>query len=109
MRYEDLRELLKGKREEKGLTQAGVADMIEVSRPLVGHWESGEKVPTVDGLQRWAAALGVPVEFAVGAHPVVTPSLARAVAVLARVWDNLSSTQQSAVLTVIELSERPSR
>lgn len=40
-------ENVKRLREEKGLTQAELANLIEVSQPVVAQYEKGMKVPTI--------------------------------------------------------------
>lgn len=40
-------ENLKSLRESKGLTQAELANLIEVSQPTVAQYEKGLKVPTI--------------------------------------------------------------
>lgn len=41
-----------------GLTQADIAEAVEVSAASVANWESGRKVPSLGHLIRWADALG---------------------------------------------------
>ena len=49
-----------------GLTQAGLADLLHVSRRAVGEWEAGSSYPNVDHLKR-LIALGVQQQaFAAG-------------------------------------------
>lgn len=46
-------------RKKLGLTQARLAEMVEVEQPTVQRWESGKREPDFEALQRLADALGV--------------------------------------------------
>jgi len=48
---------LKSIREEKGLTQENVANMVGISRSTYGHIESGERGVTVSNAKKIASAL----------------------------------------------------
>ena len=48
-------------RERKGLTQDQLADLAGVARISVARWETGGRVPTIDGVEKLAKALTVPV------------------------------------------------
>ena len=59
--------MLKAKREEKGLTQIGLAKRAKVSQAYVARIEAGSKKnPSLAVLQRLAKALGVPVTELLG-------------------------------------------
>ena len=50
MNIEKMAEFLKCLREDKGLTQDQLGDMLNVSRSLVSKWEHASKIPAVDCL-----------------------------------------------------------
>lgn len=52
-----LREL----REAKGLSQGNVAERSGLARSYISHVERGHGTPTIEVLERWSAALGVPL------------------------------------------------
>ena len=53
-------------RVEKGLSQAGLAKLLGVSAASVSQWESGEKRPRKDNLERMSEVLGVSVDYLLG-------------------------------------------
>lgn len=50
-------------RDEKGLTQADVANTLHVSRQAVSRWETGETMPSTKNLKRLGELYGVPLEY----------------------------------------------
>jgi transcriptional regulator with XRE-family HTH domain len=54
-------------REEKGLTQSGLARAMDVSQSAVSQIEAGERNPSYEMLRSIAAALGVSIPHLVGA------------------------------------------
>ena len=69
-----LEERLTALRQEKGLSQADVAEQLDVSRQAISRWETGKAVPTVDNLACLSRLYGVPMEALLygdeGAEPV---------------------------------------
>ena len=57
-----LEERLTALRQEKGLSQAEVAEQLDVSRQAISRWETGKVVPTVDNLACLSRLYGVPME-----------------------------------------------
>jgi transcriptional regulator with XRE-family HTH domain len=57
---------LKAARERAGLTQAELAQRLDVSRALPGHWETGRKTPSYEILTRIARVLDVSVSWLTG-------------------------------------------
>ena len=60
--YRDLSDLLivtqlKHRREQLGLSQQDVDDILDMSSGLVGKWECGDRVPHAGSISRWADAL----------------------------------------------------
>jgi phage repressor protein C with HTH and peptisase S24 domain len=57
---------LKSAREQRGYTQAFVADSLKVSRAAVGQWESGVTEPTTENLVNVCGLLQISLEAATG-------------------------------------------
>lgn len=53
---------IKKAREEKGLTQEAMAEMLSVTRQAVSNWENEKTQPDVETLDRIAQTLGVDIE-----------------------------------------------
>ena len=53
-------------RTEKGLTQAQLAEMLNVQQSMISMIENEERNPSVDVLLKLAAALGVTVDELIG-------------------------------------------
>jgi len=51
--------LIRGLREQRGLTQSDVAAQLGVTYVAVGDWERGRRLPRVENLKALANALGV--------------------------------------------------
>lgn len=49
-------------REEKGLTQCELAELLEVDQTAISQWERGRAKPRADKLLRLAEILGCTVE-----------------------------------------------
>jgi transcriptional regulator with XRE-family HTH domain len=74
MDSEQLGTNLRGLRQERGLSQQGLADRAEVSRNFLAKIERGESRPTVDTLTRIAVGLGVGVAELLGEDIPLTPA-----------------------------------
>ena len=57
-----LREL----RKENAITQAGLAERMNVSRTCIANWESGERIPEVAAITYLAKLFKVPVDYLCG-------------------------------------------
>ncbi|MBB1485806.1 LexA family protein [Oceanospirillum sediminis] len=64
-----LGERLKKFRKDAGMTQQQVADLMGVSRPAVGQWESGQTSPSLEMLSTLAARYGVSRGVLLGDEP----------------------------------------
>ena len=53
-------------RDKKGWSQAELADNSGVSRVMIGKYERGEAVPSIDAAKKIADALNVSLDFLVG-------------------------------------------
>lgn len=57
-----LREL----RKENSITQAGLAERMNVSRTCIANWESGERIPEVAAITYLAKLFKVPIDYLCG-------------------------------------------
>lgn len=57
-------------RKSRGISQAALASMLDVTQPTVSLWENGNRNPTLATVQRYARAIGVRVTLDV--EPVDT-------------------------------------
>ncbi len=55
--------LLREIRIEKGWTQNYVAGIMDISGENIARWERGETSPTLNSLEKWAAALGYEIDL----------------------------------------------
>jgi transcriptional regulator with XRE-family HTH domain len=62
----DLGEAIRRRRKSLGLSQEGLAEVVDCHRNFVGRIERGEQNPTVDMLVRFAAALECSVAHLAG-------------------------------------------
>lgn len=53
-------------RDKKGLSQTELADKSEVSRVMIGKYERGEAIPSIDAAKKIADALEVSLDYLVG-------------------------------------------
>jgi len=56
-------------RTQKGLTQQELADAVQVSRDLIGHYERRCENPSLDFIRKAAGALGVTSDELIGIRP----------------------------------------
>ena len=68
MFLEDLGRRLRGRREERRLTQADVASAVQVTPQAVSKWELGENAPDIILLEPLAKVLGVTTDWLLGRH-----------------------------------------
>lgn len=54
---------LKQGRNEKGLTQGGLAELLDVSRQAVSKWEQGEGYPEIEKLILLAKVLNISLDW----------------------------------------------
>ncbi|MBX2954505.1 MAG: helix-turn-helix transcriptional regulator [Cyclobacteriaceae bacterium] len=53
-------------RDKKGLSQTELADKSAVSRVMIGKYERGEAIPSIDAAKKIADALEVSLDYLVG-------------------------------------------
>ena len=58
-----LDEKLVSLRKKKGITQAELAETVQVSRQAVSKWESGSSLPSTENLRGLSELYGVPVDY----------------------------------------------
>ncbi len=61
-------ELIKDLRKSKRLTQAQLADLLNVSDKAVSKWENDEGMPDIENLKRLASVFNVSVDYILGNH-----------------------------------------
>jgi transcriptional regulator with XRE-family HTH domain len=79
---------LRERREELGMSQAALAEAIDVTTSYIGLLERGERMPSIDVLVDLSAALGIELtelfmEEGAGKPPAEMPEVARIRALLA--------------------------
>ncbi len=62
--------ILRDLRERRGLTQAGLGARAEIAGASVSHFETGQRVPSLDSLVKLADALEVSIDTLVGRAPL---------------------------------------
>ena len=62
---------IKQLRERKGITQAALADLIDVSPKTVSKWETAKGLPDISLLDSIASALDVSIMELLSGNPVV--------------------------------------
>lgn len=63
----DLHSRITELRKQKGWSQSELAKQIQVSREIVGRYERGDAVPSIDIAKRMADAFEVSLDYLVGA------------------------------------------
>lgn len=66
-------------RAKNGLSQAGLADLLFVSRDLVSKWETGTRRPDYSTIEKLAAVFGVPPDDIADRNDVVFKELSECV------------------------------
>lgn len=66
--------ILKNLREQRGLSQAGLAQRLGVGQSAVGNWESGRALPSSAMLQKIASFFDVSVDYLCGISQVRNPA-----------------------------------
>lgn len=82
-------ERIKGLREERGISQKQLAEMLHIAPPSVSNWEHGKTRPTRANLLALAKLFGVSTDYLLGADRTiavsgVSPSKEELTAVLER-------------------------
>ena len=67
--------VIKKLREEKGITQSQLADMIGVSSKAVSKWETSKGLPDISLIESLGKALGVSVMELISGEPVINRNL----------------------------------
>jgi transcriptional regulator with XRE-family HTH domain len=67
-------DILRKTREEKGLSQADLAEKTGFQPSAISHFEAGRRSPSFDNLRRLADALSVTIDFLLGRQPDPQPA-----------------------------------
>ena len=63
-------EVLTGLRKKNGLTQAQIAQELNITQRAYAHYEKGDREPNIDTLIRLADKYGVPIDVLVGRYEI---------------------------------------
>lgn len=88
-------EMMKRYRQGRGITQQGLADMLEVSLSAVQKWERGQAEPNARTLQRMADIFGVTLDELCDRTPPETN-----VTVMTRAFRQLTPEEQEKLIAV---------
>lgn len=66
--------VLKNLREQRGISQAGLANRLGVGQSAVGNWESGRTMPTASMMQKIASFFDVSVDYLCGISSIKNPA-----------------------------------
>lgn len=66
MKEADFKTRLKELRFERGATQKEIADLLNMSKMAVSHWEQGDCEPSIEQLKILAKFFDVTVDYLVG-------------------------------------------
>jgi transcriptional regulator with XRE-family HTH domain len=83
-------------REDKGLSQAELAEKAKMQPSAISHFEAGRRSPSFDNLKRLADALSVTIDFLLG-RQVEPQTAGPAVDKLFRNFEKLSADDQDTV------------
>ena len=103
-------DILKRLREQRGLTQIDIAQMIGSSKQVISRYEHGVNDPPISTAAKIAKALNVSIAVLAGEDPdlerVITDSdtvhFSKAAKTIAIKFDKLSAVQQKAITTMID-------
>lgn len=57
---------LKNIREEKGITQAELAQKVDLQTAAISHFETGQRKPSFENLKKLANALNISIDYLMG-------------------------------------------
>lgn len=77
----NMSEILKKLRKEKGLTQAQLAERLNLSQATVASWEVGKRRPDIEFMPTLAEFYGVSVDELYGQEPTIDESMYEAFAI----------------------------
>ena len=66
---EQIGDLVRRARQEAGLKQEALAELVGVASPSISHYENGRQVPRIEVLERIADATGKPLPWFFGGDP----------------------------------------
>lgn len=62
----EFRDRLKDLRQEKNISQAGIAKLLNMSKMAISHWEKGHSEPSIEQLKILAIYFDVSVDYLIG-------------------------------------------
>ena len=97
-------ERLKSLREERGLTQTRLAELLVADPRVYNRWEQGVSVPHIDTVVKIADILQVNLDELLGRAPVTSKPIVRNPKLMEiyHELDHLSDEEQQAVITLID-------
>lgn len=96
---EEIGEILKNLRRNAGMTQAGVATLLNRSQQAIAHWESGYSQPDVDTLFKLAELYNADLSEAFGFKDSLQPT--KEEYILIRQFRNAHDSDKKAVACIL--------
>ncbi|MGM3175628.1 helix-turn-helix transcriptional regulator [Dickeya lacustris] len=94
---------LKEAREARKMTQARLAELLEVDRRVYNRWERGASVPQLDAVVRIAQVLQTSLDSLVGLEPMTPPQIHNPrLQALVTQMDSLSDEDQQALIVLMD-------
>ncbi|AKH64118.1 MULTISPECIES: helix-turn-helix transcriptional regulator [Photorhabdus] len=94
---------LKEAREARKMTQARLAELLNVDRRVYNRWERGASVPQLDAVVRIAQVLQSSLDSLVGLEPMTPPQIHNPrLQALVMQMDSLSDEDQQALIVLMD-------
>ncbi|QXF32717.1 hypothetical protein CE143_05705 [Photorhabdus luminescens] len=94
---------LKEAREARKMTQARLAELLNVDRRVYNRWERGASVPQLDAVVRIAQVLQSSLDALVGLEPMTPPQIHNPrLQALVTQMDSLSDEDQQALIVLMD-------
>ncbi|WP_118988308.1 helix-turn-helix transcriptional regulator [Photorhabdus sp. CRCIA-P01] len=94
---------LKEAREARKMTQARLAELLNVDRRVYNRWERGASVPQLDAVVRIAQVLQSSLDALVGLEPMAPPQIHNPrLQALVTQMDSLSDEDQQALIVLMD-------
>lgn len=94
-------------RQQKGLSQQQLADILNVSRACITQWECGSRFPKYSMLIKIANLLQVPVEALINTEYIDYNSLSEQEQSLVKEYRNASPAKRKEVCFILGISYKP--
>lgn len=98
---------LKHLRDEKGITQQQLADLMNISRPTIAGYETKRKEPDFEKIVWLSKYFNVSIEYLMGLSDKKEPATESDGRVLKfmKLFENMTPAQQDAMLAMMEASQ----